>query len=506
MNDVTCTSDLKTGDHFQVITVGVPREPMQFILDAVAAGHPKNAFARVSPLMREVLQEVFLGDALAVRQRRTSFLKKWLKRSLEFKSEEEATHAALPEHLKPILAKKRLLLWREILESRGCPDYKVIDEVMTGVPLTGWASQSGVFDTSVRPPDNSVEQLEGMARGLNMAVVSSLQSSEWQPIVDVAWSETLNEVERGWLGMEVCPDFNTQFFAKRSDSIDEVMACLSILLDEIATGRDLTGVLGRTFDLRAAYKQFGVDAEHARKLRIAVKKLGGGIGLEDDTTFFAESLFKLLGLDFAAEGSKAPPFSCEFRTLGLMVKTSEFLQGKVELGHTPERREELFGNTGVTIEIGQSDRFCPGMREDQLRRFRFDEKLIGALAVLQRHLKPSLNVVVSRDVNQTWCIFTDGAYEPDQEHAASIGGVLVHPLGKVVSFFGASLNRSLLDEFLSESKHPISELEIFPLVVAVRAWSHFLKDQLVVLDNDAARSAFIRADAGTRLGCALIED
>ena len=55
----------------------------------------------------------------------------------------------------------------------------------------------------------------------------------------------------------------------------------------------------------------------------------------------------------------------------------------------------------------------------------------------------------------------------------------------------------LLNDFLAESRHPIYELEIFPVVVAIRAWSKFIMGKLVVhyLDNDAARSAFIRASA-----------
>ena len=118
--------------------------------------------------------------------------------------------------------------------------------------------------------------------------------------------------------------------------------------------------------MKSAYKQFGVDAAHAERLRIAVKRPGGGIGyfkvlalpfgatgsvaaflrisaavayvgtkglsipwsvffddytalspkgLEADTTFYAEALFKLLGINFASEGSKAPPFSEKFKTL-----------------------------------------------------------------------------------------------------------------------------------------------------------------------------------------------
>eukprot|EP00435_Cladocopium_sp_Y103_P060846 s231_g22.t1 len=386
--DITLAEGLVDVGHFEILTIGVPREPMQFIRDAIEAEHPKNAFARVSPLMRDVLHEVFLEDPVQVRTKRTAFLKKWMKRAVELKPEEQELHNALPSHLKKILAKKKLLLWREILIDLEYPDHKVIDEAIVGFPMTGWSARTGVFETCVRPPENSLSQLQGMAKGLNMAVVTSLQNSEWQPIDETAWAETLAEVERGWLGVEDSPDLDTQHVAKRFpivqkgktrliddfsvnginsaygmgeklriDSIDEVMACLSILLDGDHAGRKPSGVLGRTFDLKAAYKQFGVDSEHAQKLRIAIKRPGGltlpwtsffddftmltPTGTESDAEFFAEGLFKLLGLEYAAEGTKAPPFSDEFRTLGLLVKTSGFLQGSVELGHTPERREEL---------------------------------------------------------------------------------------------------------------------------------------------------------------------
>ena len=64
-------------------------------------------------------------------------------------------------------------------------------------------------------------------------------------------------------------------------------------------------------------------------------------GLENDTTFYAEALFKLLGVNFASEGSKAPPFSSKFKTLGLVIDTELADTRTVQLGHTPERTAEL---------------------------------------------------------------------------------------------------------------------------------------------------------------------
>ena len=372
----------------------------------------------------------------------------------------------------------------------------------------------------------------------------------------------------------------------RVDAIDEILAGISVLLDSEGFADRNKGLLGRTFDLKSAYKQFGVDVPHSEKLRIAVKRPGGGvaffkvlalpfgatgsvtaflrissaiafigskglcipwsvffddytalspIGLEKDTTFYAEALFKLLGINFASEGSKAPPFSDRFKTLGLVVDTQDVGNRQVKVGHTEERTKELLeaieeilslDSVGTKVlerlhgRIVWFRTFVFGRRLNSATRIlswysrraspfvRLDEQLKSALGTLKSHLMSSRRVTISRDINETWIIFTDGAFEPSNAQPASIGGVLVNPNGQVVSFFGSYLPETLLTEFLAKSQHPIYELEIFPLLVAVKLWSTSILGKLVVhyLDNDAARSSFVRAGASTNLGAALIAE
>ena len=61
--------------------------------EATEAGHPKHALARVSDLMKSRLQEVFLGDPFAIRAKRASFLKKWMKRVVELRADEAFFYA-----------------------------------------------------------------------------------------------------------------------------------------------------------------------------------------------------------------------------------------------------------------------------------------------------------------------------------------------------------------------------------------------------------------------------
>jgi hypothetical protein len=61
-------------------------------------------------------------------------------------AEEAKLQAGLPQHMQQILARKKLLLWRHIFVSLDYSDAKIIDEIIAGFSLTGWASESGVFD------------------------------------------------------------------------------------------------------------------------------------------------------------------------------------------------------------------------------------------------------------------------------------------------------------------------------------------------------------------------
>jgi len=78
--------------------------------------------------------------------------------------------------------------------------------------------------------------------------------------------------------------------------------------------------------------------------------------------------------------------------------------------------------------------------------------------------------------------------------------VLVNPAGLVIECFGLKLPDSLTAEFEQDSKHPIYELEIFPILLALRVWqSRLLNTQIVFcLGGGAARSGMIRAEGSTR--------
>ena len=608
-------SRIEDGETFEQVKVGIPRSPTEFIAAAVALGHPRFLLARVHG-DSETAVDHLLGNGAELSLRRASFLKTWLQRAKELHGQEEQLHSHLPKHLRRVLDGKRLLLWKEMLISLGYRDAKVIDEVIAGFPMTGWTEESGVFVPDVRPPDLTVEQLRGIALGLNHAVVDSLAQAGASDLDGPAWDETQAEIQNGWLEPCDVPDLRLVHVAKRFplqqggklrliddfsaagvnqtvgmaeklrvESVDELTATILVMLRKCG-GNTMLNLVGRTFDLKSAYKQFGVDAEHQKTLRIAQRHPEGGVrffavqslpfgatasvsaflriaasikyigtvGLQliwtnffddytalctrqsaQEVTFCVESLLKLLGVKFAETGPKAPDFAEKFKTLGLEIDLSETDSGTFELGHTVKRREELlttlqelllaervdvkaleklhgrlvwFSSYVFGRELNAAVRVISKYARVRTKSIHKPDDLTHALKFLVNELVKARPVQVSLSHCSTFFVFTDGAFEPTSNTPATVGGLLVDEWGRSLEFFGLPVPQTLLEQFLEHSDHPIYELEILPVLVAIRIWAKQLAKCHVVfyLDNTAAHSAFVRAEGATPAASGMVRD
>ena len=73
---------------------------------AINKGHPRDIVAKVPDAIKHLLDEFAHGQVNRRFAKRASFMKRWLKRSLELKTAEEKLHDNLPGHLKSILKGK----------------------------------------------------------------------------------------------------------------------------------------------------------------------------------------------------------------------------------------------------------------------------------------------------------------------------------------------------------------------------------------------------------------
>jgi len=213
----------------------------------------------------------------------------------------------MPLHLRRVLKGKKLLLWKEILVDLQYKDAGVIDDVIKGFSLTGW-------------PEYSLDHLLKLAPALNAAVTVALTSATDGEHDQFVWDETQKEVEQGWLypadhckpeciakryplqqanKVRLMDDFsingvNAAYGLReklRVQSIDQLCSYLAYILDHCNDPVALE-LVGRMFDFKQAYRQFGVDPYHHELLKIAVRKPGGSY-----------KLFRVGALPFGAVGS-----------------------------------------------------------------------------------------------------------------------------------------------------------------------------------------------------------
>jgi len=155
--------DLCNGQDYETVSVGVPRNPTEFMRAAQQVGHPRGHLVRTSSGVAKAIEANLEWPDHKLFAHRASIFKTWLRKAAELRKEEAELRSALPEHLHKILSRKKLLLWKHILVSLEYEDTKIIDEIIDGFSLTGWASESGVFDKRVKAATMTVDQLSGVA-------------------------------------------------------------------------------------------------------------------------------------------------------------------------------------------------------------------------------------------------------------------------------------------------------------------------------------------------------
>ena len=546
--------------------VGVPHDPMAFLEKAIDAGHPKDLERHVDPTMHEVLMDNFHRPPHLLARRRIDFIKKYTQLAKTSKAEELKLRLKMPAHIRKLMTGKRLHLLGAMLTDLGFPDKDLLHDLCNGFKLSGWMPDSNLFPRKVRNPTLTVDALKQSSNSFNEKVMQQMSIRQESVLEQDTWSETEHEIEQDWIWEDTTSDWSGKSVARRfgirqggkTRVIDDCTVCglnLTVGTKEkfsLHTIDQLCGmldhsftcskgqhcrVLGRTYDLKSAYKQFGLCSHDRDFVRIAVNKPGakdpvllglnalpfGAIGsvagflrisfaiwwigvfgmgvawsayfddyssltrpeLASNTHWAISSLFELIGLQYAKDGSKAPPFNDVFRMLGLMVNMVEAPSLRFSVGHTDERITELKQCLRDIISNGQlSTKEAERVRGRMIffecyvfgRIANLDLKEFGNLCRLGRTscvLDECENFVVQKllarldsakpvslGINNlsTWLIFTDGACE-DGSTTGSIGGVLIAPNHRVVHHFGCNATTEVMRHLLLASKHPIHELD-----------------------------------------------
>ena len=600
---------------WEILSIGVPRDEASFLQKAFEAGHPRSMGMHLSEGIKEMLKRNFEGSQYDLSKGRLDYIRKWAQRAKELASAEEKLQSELPSHLKSILGGKRLLLMKEMLEDASYPDTKLIEDISNGFGISGWLTKSNVFPKETKRPEHDMHTVMLMAKGLNKMILEQVSSQAGTDLAAKTWASTKEELKKGWVFLDDTGNLDGIVLAKRFGleqktklrviddctiggwnktcgsseklrihAVDEMVAYLSWTMSEIDPFI-AQKIVGKTYDLTSAYKQFGIHARDREVLRIAtwnadehrvallgVNALPFGatgsvssflrisiaiwfLGVQrlslawtaffDDFTlisrqetsnsasFAAEALFKLLGIKFAQEGSKSTVFAKEVKTLGVLLRL-DGKDGEVELGHTESRRAELRAVIESILQEGQVltktaeslrgrlqwfETFAFGRTANSClhrlgkismcsgRSHRLSDDDRSVLSFLKNRVLTAPPILVQPCQLQTWYIFTDGSCE-SQDGTGGVGGVLMGPDGRLLRHFSSSVPPGVMKVLLSKSDNAIYELELAPVLIAIKLWCSFFRNSQVVmyLDNDAARAGLIKMRGATDIGDIIIQD
>lgn len=444
--------------HFALI--GIPREPEDFLHQACKLTHPTEMAMNVSPILLDNMKAYNDPAGLEFRRKQCEFANRLVRLCSELKTAEADCKAAMPQHLQRILRSKRLLLFEKLLEDMGYPDSSIAADMRNGFPLCGWMKESNVFPSRLRPPELSEEHLRSMSRSISARTIAATVSSGESDADSRLWQATLEEVEAGFLtgpwgaehlGKEsvVSPRFGLLQKGKLRpidnfsssqvngtvglrekfsvDTVDEICAMIKAWLQCSGEGLQL---LGKTYDMKKAYRQIGICSSHldfawiavwnpeARSpalfrmdtmpfgstasvsgfLRIsqAIKTLGiyhGGLiwtsfyddfvcickrGTEDQTDRMVRLLFDSLGWVLSSDVEKDRPFAEVFHALGVEIDLSGAPRGYFTVGNTAARKSEIHDRVQ---DILAKDELEPSVAESLRSRLLFaDGQIFGRFA------------------------------------------------------------------------------------------------------------------------------
>eukprot|EP00435_Cladocopium_sp_Y103_P067862 s777_g30.t1 len=434
--------------------------------------------------------------------------------------------------------------------------------MVSGTELAGEVPICGVFEKTFKHAEMSVPQLNRMGISAKRKQFYSCCSSGDKEIDEQVLSKTLEEVEAGsasgpW-GLEDVPDdavlskrsglrqpgkirliddlsgshVNSTVQAAESPKPQNVDFIGAMLLSVLQTNSSAVEVLGRTYDLKSAYKQLAIAPAslpyayvvifnpHKKKpeiyqllaapfgatrsvysfLRIVhsvwyigVKALGivWSHFFDDfvavccnlhanNTATTVDMLFKLLGWKYAEQGDKATSFGQRITALGVEIDLSEAHNGSVTFSNTEKRRTELKATIAEILSKGR-------------------------MTMLEAQKTRGTNAI------HGWTIVWASRQTLHASSAAwvcGLGGVLVSPAGEKLAFFSVCLTREQINSLGAlEKKTIIFEAELLAMILAYALWKEKSLAQSLVcfVDNNSARDVAISGCGRNEVARALVE-
>ncbi|CAL1165705.1 unnamed protein product, partial [Cladocopium goreaui] len=451
----------------EIRSIGIPREPEDFVVRAVAADHQRNLFAEDWPARDPYVME-------------NAFIRNWLKRASELASKEKDLHHSLDPEVARAQKGKRFLVIEEILNDIGFPDRHLAKDIWAVFLIVGWLRDSIFFPHRSKPPQYSVDALLRFLKGLCRSIFESVNPEEASDAPVGAWEGTIKEMVEGWLVEDKNPDLDQLMVARRFGLMQKskvrvdddfkqcgvngstglpgkyvlpsIEAIAATLVRALSVGLPQGGTLGGTIlYLVAAYKQCAIHPKDRERVHICVKDVEQGVA----------KVYKIGALPFGA-----------VRSVAGFLRTSATLAcvRQVCLGFWWSNFFDYFPTLSTFSMVTQckaqvsviSKRATPCSLDGSLAT-----QLYLALQFPKELVSVSKPVELTKSAGKAYYIFTDGAVESTAEGSqivASVGGILYNSDGEAEAFFSKRVPQLILDLFLQHSSHPIFEVELLAVL------------------------------------------
>lgn len=194
LNTVSTTDGGETRNSYEVDFYNTSEEHLE---KAFKLSHLIESTDGVPDDLKRAAFFVMMEGMQKTMELRSKELKRCIEIAKQLEGEETKLHNEMGPGIAKVTAKKRICLFRKLLEEINFEDVVVF--LQKGVPLTGWEPESDIFFQRWNPPTTTVESLDGSAKWQRRAIMMRPFTTEEKDSAEVLWNETMNEVELGFL-------------------------------------------------------------------------------------------------------------------------------------------------------------------------------------------------------------------------------------------------------------------------------------------------------------------
>ena len=189
-----------SSDAAKLALFGAFRTPEEFLEEARGLRHPFNLPVSDDWDNVEAMSRILQMGKLGTMKYRLRQVLKYRKLASSLEEEEKQLHASMQADVRVVMASKRLLLFKQMMEDAGIVDENLFSEMRDGFRLTGQLESSGQFRPRFKPAEMSVEELKKSPRWARHAIGGSCKRiGENLEVAQAVWNETMAQCDAGWI-------------------------------------------------------------------------------------------------------------------------------------------------------------------------------------------------------------------------------------------------------------------------------------------------------------------